>query len=140
MRIMRTKADAGVKRLVEMQPDGCTGLVQRLTVQADEHRKGIATFFKTYAAWRIDVELDALRRFALRHAELQAGQSRAVLRGVGIGAVGIEALPKNENGFTMLAVRPGLNGIIDVGREREIAGNLLPQEMKSVRGRPEIGT
>ena len=77
-----------------------------------------------------------MRGGALLLAGLQRGQSAAVQRHVGIGGIGLQALPDHEYGFAVRISACSEKG--DIGSKCYIAGDLLPGEVQGVRGKPHV--
>src|SRR5665213_1229756 len=119
-----------------MELDGCASLVKRLAVIGEKHGEDVAAFFQADALGRIDDHFGALRVDAFGATVLQGGEPGAVLRGVCIGAISVEGLANHQNSLAMRAVVARLVWKVDVGSQRQIAGELLPDKVESVGGGP----
>src|SRR6266550_547711 len=106
--------------------------MKRLAAHAEEHGYRIPTLLQAQSLWRRDVQFDVLSCGAFCKAVLKRGQSRTVLRRIGVDAVGVETLAKHQQRLAMWIGVAGLNREIDIGGKRYIAGDLLPHKVEGI--------
>src|ERR1041385_5384818 len=98
----------------------------------DGHRKVFAALLDAQSRWGGNAGLDFVSSRALALAVLERVQAIAVQHRISVSRIGFKILPNDEAGFAMrVAARFGK---CDVCSERNVAGNLFPNEMKRVVG------
>src|ERR1043166_8637641 len=104
----------------------------------DGHRKVFAALLDAQSRRCRNSGLDFINASAFALAILQRVQAITVQHGISISGIGIESLPNDEASLAMrVATRFGK---CDVCSERNVAGNLFPNEMKRVVGEPHVFT
>ena len=134
--VVRAHADPDVKGIVQVQPKRATGRMQIFISARDGHRDVFAALLDAQAPGRRDTGLNLIGACAFGFAILQRSQTVAVQRGVGVGGIGIETLTDDQASFAMRVA--ALADEADVRRERYVAGNFFPNEVKRVVGEPHV--
>jgi hypothetical protein len=96
----------------------------------------VAVAFELHGGGRLDRGAHTGGRTARHAAELQLDQAVAVHRNVDVGRIGRESRTQHGAGLAVRLLPRALPG--DVDAEDEIAGQLLPDEVKRIRGAPDV--
>ena len=128
-----------------MQVGGRADLVHGLAIQADEEGKGVVVLFNSEVDRRgargaVTTGLEAagfLHVAVLFRPEGQMDQTAAVQRGHDLLGVVVEILAEDEDGLAVDRATLGIREA-DVGGERNVAGDFIPDVAKLVAVVPDV--